>query len=297
VLDLRSALWQSSHQLLVYPKLLMRFLLPLLLCLSASAQIPIFPYKLPSGAIACSTAPYTVGSGTLIFDYTTCGTVSITNTVANSLVTNWFDLSASANHLFKDASFFAAYFPPTWRNAASGYGPSGNPCVEFVVNSVCCMKTHSDFAKAQPLTYFFALSITNQPVTGIDANSRDTIMDSSGTGRNLAAVGVPTASSGVWNAGASVTPPTWNDTNWVIHCIVFDGASSVWFTNGPAHSRGIYVAGNPSTGSLGTLFIGADNTGASGLWAKSVCILGYTGHLFTNDMQTIEGNLQSQFGL
>lgn len=246
----------------------------------------------PNGQ-TCATATFTVSSATLKATYLACSNTSITNTTDGSFLTNWFDLT-SANTLNFNAAALVNFVPPIY---LATLGPSGHPCVDLSYPSgstaVKMLRSLNDFSQAQPVTFVFATSITNVPPSNQSITSRQALLDSDTSGRELVSVGVPTGSSGVWFAGSSVTPPTLNDTNWMVHTVVFDGASSVWFTNGPGHSRAIYTSGNPGSGGLGRLYFGTDNTRNSASWSRWYAILIYSGHMFTNDMITVETTLQN----
>lgn len=280
-----------------------------MLTLSGNAQeygfgnLPLLSGGTSTGFGVCDPGNYAVSSGNLIVQVIPSCAACVTNTADLSDLTNVFDLTTHHNDLIgyslNDGHGVAGFSrPPTFSKTK---GPTANPVIWFknppAGNAPAILfSLNTNLLPAQPSTIFMALSVSN--IAGASGPGPGTWLDSyyyvSGLqagGRELAQFAGSSGSAGTWYAGSIVSLSAWANSNWVVHTIVFDGANSVWRTNGV-----LYKAANPGSQGITRLEIGSDVTGVSQGIGLLGALLVYTGHMATNDMQTIEGKIRSTVG-
>lgn len=260
----------------------MKWILSLLVCWAASAQLPVIPFN-PS-----SSVPFDFNSvANLYIEMFSIDAADWTgNTNGGTTLGKWLDRTTFHNDFTNGQS--TSHYVPLYQK---GNGPTNGWCVDFKTNGVVSasaisMQCVNTTASNQPNAIFIVGTFHSNPSTYNDSVSggREIL--------NFATAGVANSS---FYAGTSVPLPggvaAGASGSWVVISEVFNGANSYIRTNGV-----LYGTGNPNTQGLGKMEIGDDPTYVAPFLGKMVAVLVYGQAPSTNDLQNVEKNLSKMFG-
>lgn len=200
------------------------------------------------------------------------------------LISHWPDSAAIPHDLWvyaQDSATYSPYFTNNCVNSKPAMYWTGTP--KGFTNAF-------GSTLAQPLTYF----IVAQRVTG-QAN----YVFHGVTGTELFAIDQATLNTSL---GGLYAGTAWQESStpcptnsWCVYTICFNGASSFLRTNGVSW---LEVSSTPGSGGNSSLCLGANSTftfyGFKGWIAELIM---YKGSVATNDMQWVEINLKTKYGL
>lgn len=189
-------------------------------------------------------------------------------------VYSWRDSYSSA-HLLGGAVL------PKYRTTG---GPNSHPSVDFKIPSFTQYLYASSVSQTDPIYIFTLIRISDQ-------TSDSGIWCSTSPGS--VGITISTNTTGVMNAGSSLTLPPIKDTNWIILSACLNGSSSWVRTNGVE-----YATGNAGSGSCSQAVLG-NNAGFTapmlGLITESLWYSGTT--ISTNNIGNIEMYLTNSYSL
>lgn len=199
-------------------------------------------------------------------------------------VTNWPD-SVSTHNLTTNNAAASPYFTNSIINSL--------PAVYFATAASRGLTNAFGTTLSQPVTYFLVALMQNIGGTpavfdGIDTSLRNTFT------RNLAGDGVYLC--GLISGGGGQSGGTAITNQWCVYTVCFSGANSFVRTNGVLNYK---VSSTPGANGTAGITLGGRYDGSSTYryigWVSELIL--YNGLPATNDMQWVESNLKTKYGL
>lgn len=229
------------------------------------------------GMVPVSWAP------TNAYAYWTAGSITATN---GELVTQWNDSSGNARHLY----------------VRGGQSTNAPYFTNAVVNGLPATWWINSTTGTRGLTNYFGATPVSQPVTMVfvclinNLNVRyPKLMDGIATAQRWIVGGGDSAAYPLQVASATgINSPTPNETIWKVLTVHFNNTGTYVRTNGVHWFSGTSGTTSSSGVTLGGQY---DTTAGRSLFGGIAEAIIYKGSLATNDLQWVESNLRSKYGL